>query len=82
MRYADLVDLVTRSGRAQRALPKESERTALIRGQNALIAEQNRILSGSASTGERTCSACGKPMMASSVKFVNGGRILALAHFP
>lgn len=50
-------------------IAKESDRTALIREQNALIVEQNRILSGSPSTEERTCAACGKPMQASGVKF-------------
>jgi hypothetical protein len=50
-------------------IAKDSEQTGLIRQQNALIAEQNRILLGGSSTQERTCAACGKPMMASSVKF-------------
>lgn len=50
-------------------IAKDSERTALIREQNALIAEQNRILSGGGSTGERTCAACGKPMVPSPVQF-------------
>lgn len=50
-------------------IAKDSERTALIREQNELIAEQNRIRSGNGSTLERTCAGCGKPMMASGKKF-------------
>lgn len=55
-------------------IAKDSERTALLKEQNELIGEQNRILpgNGSADNGNaarRTCAACAKPMVASGVRF-------------